>query len=67
VEEIEAFNREQSTAGLNNPRQRETFLAWRERLGFGHRTDITTFFDLNDLDDGREVPIRAQAPQETSP
>ena len=57
--EVEAFNHEQAAAGLNNPKQRESFLRERERLGFGHWTDITTFFDLNDLDDGREVPRRA--------
>jgi Domain of unknown function (DUF5069) len=29
---------------------------WKKALGLGNRTDIQTFFDLYDADEGREIP-----------
>ena len=39
--------RDQSTASLNR---------WKKQLGLQHRTDVQTFFDLYDADEGREIP-----------
>jgi gluconokinase len=39
--------RDQSTASLNR---------WKKQLGLEHRTDVHTFFDLYDADEGREIP-----------
>jgi Domain of unknown function (DUF5069) len=40
--------RDQSTNSLNR---------WKQQLGLEHRTDIHTFFDLYDADEGREIPL----------
>ncbi len=56
--EIEAFNeRARSYPQDAAARQRHRMLL--EEAGYGHRTDITTMFDRLDLDDGRDVPLRA--------
>jgi hypothetical protein len=39
--------RDPSTASLNR---------WKKQLGLEHRTDVQTFFDLYDADEGREIP-----------
>ena len=39
--------RDQSTASLNR---------WKKQLGLENRTDIQTFFDLYDADEGRVIP-----------
>ncbi|MBV9732155.1 MAG: DUF5069 domain-containing protein [Verrucomicrobia bacterium] len=39
--------RDQSTASLNR---------WKRQLGLENRTDVQTFFDLYDADEGREIP-----------
>jgi hypothetical protein len=39
--------RDQSTASLNR---------WKKQLGLEHRTDVHTFFDLYDADEGRDIP-----------
>lgn len=39
--------RDQSTASLNR---------WKKQLGLENRTDVQTFFDLYDADEGREIP-----------
>jgi hypothetical protein len=39
--------RDQSTASLNS---------WKKQLGLENRTDVQTFFDLYDADEGREIP-----------
>ena len=38
--------RDQSTASLNR---------WKQKLGLEHRTDVQTFFDLYDADEGRDM------------
>jgi hypothetical protein len=39
--------RDRSSASLNR---------WKKQLGLEQRTDVQTFFDLYDADEGREVP-----------
>jgi hypothetical protein len=39
--------RDQSTASLNR---------WKKQLGLENRTDVQTFFDLYDADEGRAIP-----------
>ena len=39
--------RDQSTASLNR---------WKKQLSLENRTDVQTFFDLYDADEGREIP-----------
>ena len=39
--------RDQSTASLNR---------WKKQLGLENRSDVQTFFDLYDADEGREIP-----------
>ena len=43
--------RDQSTASLNR---------WKKQLGLENRTDVQTFFDLYDADEGREIPSACQ-------
>ncbi len=57
-QEIEAHNQAVLTAGPQNDEGRARFRASLERLGFGDRTDVTTFVDSEDLEEGREVPRR---------
>jgi hypothetical protein len=59
LEEIEAHNRAILTAGPQTDEARARFRANLERLGFGDRTDVTTFVDAEDLEEGRQVPRRA--------
>ncbi len=40
--------RDQSTASLNR---------WKNQLGLENHTDVQTFFDLYDADEGREIPL----------
>ncbi len=57
-QEIEAHNQAVLTAGPQNDEGKARFRASLERLGFGDRTDVTTFVDSEDLEEGREVPRR---------
>jgi hypothetical protein len=38
--------RDKSTPSLNR---------WKKELGLGNRSDVQTFFDLYDADEGREI------------
>ena len=53
--ELEAWNEEFRNL---TPRDPERIVRMREAAGAAHRTDVTTYFDLIDLDEGREVPPR---------
>ncbi|MDT7041160.1 DUF5069 domain-containing protein [Candidatus Nitronereus thalassa] len=56
-QEIEAWNTALLTRGPNTDEKAEYFLKTRDSID-PTRTDITTWADLLDLDEGREVPIR---------
>ena len=43
--------RDRSTASLNR---------WKKQLGLENRTDVQTFFDLYDADEGREIPVACE-------
>jgi gluconokinase len=43
--------RDRSTASLNR---------WKKQLGLENRTDVQTFFDLYDADEGREIPVAGE-------
>jgi len=57
-EEIEAWNRRFENRKPRNEESQRHFEAIRNRLA-PHRTDITTWPDLLDLEEGRDVPARA--------
>lgn len=56
--EIADYNRTIESRGPATDEARARFRANLERLGFGDRTDITTYFDSEDLEEGRKVPRR---------
>ena len=57
-EEIEQHNRAILEAGPRDEAGLARFRANLEKLGFGDRTDVRTFVDAEDLEEGREVPRR---------
>ena len=57
TEEIEAYNTRSLQYGPQTPEQWKGFRDFLEKIGHGHRTDLTHHFDRYDLDEGREVPI----------
>jgi len=57
-EEIAEFNRRMASLGPATPQARERFRQNLVRLGFADRTDVTTYFDAEDLEEGRPVPRR---------
>ncbi len=56
-EQIDAWNREFLSRTPQNEESRQRFLKTRERMA-PNRTDITSWIDLLDLEEGREVPQR---------
>lgn len=58
-QEIEAYNQAVLAAGPANDEGMARFRANLDRLGFGHRTDVKTHVDAEDLEEGRDVPQRA--------
>jgi hypothetical protein len=56
-EEIEAWNRTLLSRTPSSPESQKHFLATRQKLA-PERTDITTWPDLIDLEEGRPVPKR---------
>jgi hypothetical protein len=56
--DIEQHNQAVMAAGPANEEAMARFRANLERLGFGHRTDVKTHVDAEDLEEGREVPQR---------
>jgi len=54
-QEIEAWNRALLARTPSSPESRQRFLATRQKLA-PERTDITTWPDLIDLEEGRSVP-----------
>jgi hypothetical protein len=59
-EEVEAWNRTLLGRTPSSPESRQRFLATREKIAPG-RTDITTWPDMIDLEEGRSVPRRHHA------
>ena len=57
-EEIETHNKTVLERGPSDEAGLQRFRANLEKLGFGHRTDVKTNIDAEDLEEGREVPIR---------
>ncbi len=58
-QEIEQFNQMMLSLGPRDDAMRERFRQNLARLGFAHRTDVTTYIDQQDLEEGRDVPRRA--------
>jgi len=58
-EEIEAHNKAVLERGPQDEAGLQRFRANLEKLGFGHRTDVKTNIDAEDLEEGREVPVRS--------
>lgn len=58
-EQIDAWNREFLSRTPQNEESRERFLKTRERVA-PNRTDITSWIDLLDLEEGRQVPVRTR-------
>lgn len=56
-EQIDAWNRAFLTREPQNEESRQRFLKTRERVA-PNRTDVTSWIDLLDLEEGREVPQR---------
>lgn len=56
-EQIDAWNKVFLTRTPQNEESRKRFLKTRERVA-PNRTDITSWIDLLDLEEGREVPLR---------
>lgn len=56
-EQIDAWNKVFLTRTPENEESRKRFLKTRERVA-PNRTDITSWIDLLDLEEGREVPHR---------
>ena len=56
--EIEAYNHLILNRGPQDEEGKARFHANLAKLGFGHRTDVSTFVDAEDLEEGREVPQR---------
>lgn len=59
AQEIEQFNSTVLSHGPQDEQGRARFRANLEKLGFGDRTDVQTHIDAEDLEEGREVPLRA--------
>jgi hypothetical protein len=57
-QDIEAYNQGVLAHKPGNEEGLARFRANLEKLGFGHRTDVTTYVDAEDLEEGREVPQR---------
>ncbi|MBI3621702.1 MAG: DUF5069 domain-containing protein [Nitrospirae bacterium] len=57
LNEIEAWNQKLLARTPSSPESRQRFLATRHKLA-PERTDITTWPDLIDLEEGRSVPKR---------
>lgn len=58
-EDIEALNQRVLEAGPSDEAGMQRFRANLEKLGFGNRTDIKTHIDAEDLEEGRQVPVRS--------
>ncbi len=56
-EQIDAWNRSFLTRPPQNEESRQRFLKTRERVA-PNRTNVTSWIDLLDLEEGREVPQR---------
>lgn len=56
-EQIDAWNRAFLTREPQNEESRQRFLKTRERVA-PNRTDVTSWIDLLDLEEGRDVPQR---------
>ncbi len=56
-EQIDAWNKVFLTRTPQNEESRQRFLKTRERVA-PNRTDVTSWIDLLDLEEGREVPQR---------
>lgn len=59
TDEIEQWNRAFLARGPEDEEGRRRFFAKREALAPG-RTDVTSWVDLLDLEEGREVPVRSR-------
>lgn len=57
-QEIDQYNRTVLSLGPQNEQGMAALRARLEKLGFADRTDVATFLDLHDLEEGREVPRR---------
>lgn len=58
-QEIEAYNHTVLNAGPQDEAGMTRFRANLEKLGHGHRTDVKTHMDAEDLEEGRQVPQRS--------
>jgi hypothetical protein len=58
-QEIEAYNQTMERNAPQNDEGKARFRAALEKMGHGHRTDVTTYLDQQDLDEGRSVPQRS--------
>lgn len=59
ADEIEEWNRAFLARGPEDAEGRRRFFAKREAFAPG-RTDVTSWVDLLDLEEGREVPVRSR-------
>lgn len=57
-EEIAAYNQGVFSHGPRDDAGRARFRANLEKIGHAGRTDVTTFVDAEDLEEGRDVPRR---------
>ena len=58
-QEIEEWNHRAQTRAPQDEKGKAKHRQQLEDAGFGHRTDVVTMFDRVDLEDGRDVPVRA--------
>lgn len=57
-QDIEQHNAGVMAHGPQTDEAKSRFKANLEKIGFGNRTDVTTFVDAEDLEEGRDVPRR---------
>jgi hypothetical protein len=57
-QEIEAHNEAVLSRGPQDEAGMQRFKANLEKIGFADRTDVKTYVDAEDLEEGREVPRR---------
>jgi len=62
--ELEEWNRKLLLRGPSSPESAEKFRKYRDAVD-PSRTDLTAWSDLQDLEEGRPVPRRKPAPQQT--
>jgi Domain of unknown function (DUF5069) len=59
--ELEAWNQKLLLRGPSSPESAEKFKKYRDAVN-PSRTDLTAWSDLQDLEEGRSVPLRIPAP-----